>query len=546
MAKEYLQSNGKMLMTTNGELVQVPDSENLNDLADTNGVMATQSEEVTNEIEDLIVNGVIDGSPRGVYNNLSALQTTYPSGASGVYVCSDNGHWYYWNGTAWTDGGVYQTDLRYDELEEDLNGLRDCILKEYDLTYKVNDYSKINNPIGINIVYVLKNPIKKGLILNEIEFRSGLSSKIHLFLLTKNTDGTYIVFDKKTINSSNVGLNKVAYNYLKLENDVYIGVCTVDAMEGILFSIASEGLNSVNIYDNVLQEVSLSTVETGAPFSLTTSSLNLAWGVSVYAYSITSDENTSSNNMIIVDKNGNGDFTRVSEAVASARNGDVIFVKIGTYEDEIIEAWGKTIHLIGEDRDLCIIKNNTNAYSTAALEIASGSVKNLTILQDKDLSEAITSDYPYAIHVEDNALINSELLIENCHLYAKYNAAIGIGLRENCKVILKKCDLETEHNLNGANVHVGALFAHGSFRNGDQILDNQHLIVENCNLTSKYGSAFHIQYFEGAYNICYATLKKCCLYSEENGLNNLVSTQDSPKNFTITNRTFGNNVDIVL
>ena len=94
MAKEYLQSNGKILMTANGELVQVPDSENLNDLADTNGVMATQSEEVTNEIEDLIVNGVIDGSPRGVYNNLSALQTAYPSGANGVYVCSDNGHWY--------------------------------------------------------------------------------------------------------------------------------------------------------------------------------------------------------------------------------------------------------------------------------------------------------------------------------------------------------------------------------------------------------------------------------------------------------------------
>ena len=50
MAKEYLQSNGKILMTTNGELVQVPDSENLNDLADTNSVMATQSETTSNEI----------------------------------------------------------------------------------------------------------------------------------------------------------------------------------------------------------------------------------------------------------------------------------------------------------------------------------------------------------------------------------------------------------------------------------------------------------------------------------------------------------------
>lgn len=130
MAKEYLQSNGKMLMTTNGELVQVPDSENLNDLADTNGVMATQSEEVTNEIEDLIVNGVIDGSPRGVYANLSALQTAYPSGANGVYLTRDNGHWYYWNGSAWSDGGIYQAIEPSPEVTEAVENINKLLYGE--------------------------------------------------------------------------------------------------------------------------------------------------------------------------------------------------------------------------------------------------------------------------------------------------------------------------------------------------------------------------------------------------------------------------------
>ena len=46
--------------------------------------------------------------PKGTYDNLSALQTAYPNGASGVYVTSDDGHWHYWNGSAWADGGVYQ------------------------------------------------------------------------------------------------------------------------------------------------------------------------------------------------------------------------------------------------------------------------------------------------------------------------------------------------------------------------------------------------------------------------------------------------------
>ena len=126
MAKEYLMVDGKVVLV-DGELVQVPDEENLNDLADENGALATQSDEVANEIEDLIVkNGVIDGSPRGVYDNLSALQTAYPNGASGVYLTSDNGYWNYWNGTEWKAGAVYQAvsigngDINYNMFNSEL------------------------------------------------------------------------------------------------------------------------------------------------------------------------------------------------------------------------------------------------------------------------------------------------------------------------------------------------------------------------------------------------------------------------------------------
>lgn len=105
MAKEYLTVNGK-LVTVDGKLVQVPDPEKTNDLVDEQASYATQFSAVVNEIADLLVNGVIDGSPKGVYDNLSALQTAYPNGASGVYLTSDNGHWYYYN-EGWKDGGVY-------------------------------------------------------------------------------------------------------------------------------------------------------------------------------------------------------------------------------------------------------------------------------------------------------------------------------------------------------------------------------------------------------------------------------------------------------
>lgn len=53
------------------------------------------------------VQQVASGSPKGVYATLNELETAYPTGADGIYVVQANAHWYYWNGSAWTDGGTY-------------------------------------------------------------------------------------------------------------------------------------------------------------------------------------------------------------------------------------------------------------------------------------------------------------------------------------------------------------------------------------------------------------------------------------------------------
>lgn len=50
---------------------------------------------------------IVDGSPKGTYPNLTALQLAKPNGEQGVFVTSNNGHWYYWD-NQWRDGGVYQ------------------------------------------------------------------------------------------------------------------------------------------------------------------------------------------------------------------------------------------------------------------------------------------------------------------------------------------------------------------------------------------------------------------------------------------------------
>ncbi len=54
---------------------------------------------------------VASGSPKGVYATLALLQAAYPTGNTNIYIVTADGNWYYWNGSAWTAGGVYQSTL---------------------------------------------------------------------------------------------------------------------------------------------------------------------------------------------------------------------------------------------------------------------------------------------------------------------------------------------------------------------------------------------------------------------------------------------------
>lgn len=65
------------------------------------------TQEEGEQFEQEVRETIGDGSPKGVYATLSDLESAYPTGTTGIYVVSADGHWYYWNGSAWTDGGTY-------------------------------------------------------------------------------------------------------------------------------------------------------------------------------------------------------------------------------------------------------------------------------------------------------------------------------------------------------------------------------------------------------------------------------------------------------
>lgn len=56
-----------------------------------------------------LVQSLTNASPKGVYATLLELETAYPTGTTGIYLVSADGHWYYWDGEEWADGGAYMT-----------------------------------------------------------------------------------------------------------------------------------------------------------------------------------------------------------------------------------------------------------------------------------------------------------------------------------------------------------------------------------------------------------------------------------------------------
>lgn len=126
------------------------------------------------------------------------------------------------------------------------------------------------------------------------------------------------------------------------------------------------------------------------------------------------------------------EYTSVKKAVEQIEEG-IIVIFPGVYKGNI-KGWGKNIILYGTDKDTCIIENNSSSYYAPPLEIAAGTVKNLTIRAVGTPSSDPSKAGAYAVHVEDEALYNSRLTFENCELYSDFNSAVGMGMRGGCEV----------------------------------------------------------------------------------------------------------------
>lgn len=62
------------------------------------------------------IQSIGDMTPKESFNNLDELKSAYPNGAKGIYIIKDLNAWYFWDGGAWTEGGIFTVQILDDYL----------------------------------------------------------------------------------------------------------------------------------------------------------------------------------------------------------------------------------------------------------------------------------------------------------------------------------------------------------------------------------------------------------------------------------------------
>ncbi len=190
-------------------------------------------------------------------------------------------------------------------------------------------------------------------------------------------------------------------------------------------------------------------------------------------------EDVTGHKTYVLNPDGSADYRSLTGAVSEVSDGDTLFLKPGLYFDEQAHAWGKTIHIIGEDRETCLIQNSTGSYSTPPLEMGSGTLANVTITADAASSTDASGYGNYAVHVEDDHLSGRTLIIRNCTLISYNNSALGIGMRSGCRVRIEDSVLE------GMGENGRGLFFHDAddpaFAGETQTISLSHVSISSQN-----------------------------------------------------------------
>ena len=132
---------------------------------------------------------------------------------------------------------------------------------------------------------------------------------------------------------------------------------------------------------------------------------------------------------IIVDKGGNGDFTSISAAVSDASDGDLILIKPGVYQENVVIE-NKSVSLVGEDRQNTVIEGKEDRHILKLYMVENAIISNLTVSNAKGKESC-------CIFLEDC----KNMTLSNNHI-ANNLVGDGIMIKRSFFISVKNCIIE--------------------------------------------------------------------------------------------------------
>jgi parallel beta-helix repeat protein len=248
---------------------------------------------------------------------------------------------------------------------------------------------------------------------------------------------------------------------------------------------------------------------------------------------------------IIVNKNGNGDYKTIQDAVNNAEPGSIIYVKNGEY-NEIIDI-KKQITLIGEDKDYTLINpiSDKNKY---AVHLGAPGV----ILKSLSIKNGAPGLYTSAVRVTSSnteirdcnfyetpvgiVIWTSNNIIDNCNFWDCTDegiALIGTSYSDcsnnkitNC-VFSQNCDgIELQYS--SSNTITDCKIYDNSHSGIDAISSsNDYNIISNCEI---YSNEVHGIYLSSSSD---NQIIECSVYDNDDG--NIILRGNSENNQIISN-----------
>lgn len=223
-------------------------------------------------------------------------------------------------------------------------------------------------------------------------------------------------------------------------------------------------------------------------------------------------------NVYTVIQDGSGDFTTIKEGVAAAESGDTLLIYPGVYE-ESVEISNKTVHLLGTDKDRCILQYESTRYNSIPLTFSAGRVANLTIYgyyegEAQERQSTTTAFYDnsslesirewqkdflgYTLHIDENYTYGKEAYVENCRIISNNNQCIGIGCRGNNRITFEGCELIS----NGSG---GCIYFHNT--DNEKLGGDAYFTMKDCELKNYFSPYVISMHSMGANNPVYLTFQ---------------------------------------